>query len=139
MPAERPNGRQIIEEAKRLIAEIHPDTDIDDVDRWRHHAVTLLADSDDPLTREIATQLRDGQMSLRDLCRVSEYREYLFGGVAEVTDVAAVFEAAVASLRPDDSSEPATDQADDGVGDEGGDTDSMESIVMERGRFAAFG
>lgn len=47
----------------------------------RRKLYELLADSDDPLWREIGTQLRDGQMQLRDVLGVDAYTTHLIDAI----------------------------------------------------------
>jgi hypothetical protein len=47
----------------------------------RHHLYDLLANADDPLWAEIGTQLRDGQMRLRDVWGVDAYCTHLIDGI----------------------------------------------------------
>lgn len=43
----------------------------------RHKLYELLADSDDPMWKEIGTQLRDGQMQLHEIFRIEAYASHL--------------------------------------------------------------
>jgi hypothetical protein len=45
--------------------------------RRRHKLYELLADSDDPMWKEIGTQLRDGQMQLHEIFRIEAYASHL--------------------------------------------------------------
>jgi hypothetical protein len=47
----------------------------------RNQLYELLADSDDPLWKEIGTQLRDGQMRLRDIWGVDAYCTHLIDSI----------------------------------------------------------
>jgi hypothetical protein len=47
----------------------------------RKRLYELLADSDDPLWKEIGTQLRDGQMRLRDIWGVDAYCTHLIDSI----------------------------------------------------------
>ena len=47
----------------------------------RRKLYELLANSDDPLWKEIGTQLRDGQMQLRDVFEVDAYATHLINAV----------------------------------------------------------
>lgn len=47
----------------------------------RNQLYDLLANSDDPLWREIGTQLRDGQMRLRDVWGVDAYCTHLVDAI----------------------------------------------------------
>ena len=49
----------------------------------RRRLYELLADSDDPLWAEIGTQLRDGQMRLRDIWGVDAYCTHLNDAIDE--------------------------------------------------------
>lgn len=64
----------------------------------RSHLYDLLADSDDPLWAEIGTQLRDGQMRLRDIWGVDAYCTHL---VDAIDRHHSDFPAALAKARED--------------------------------------
>jgi hypothetical protein len=49
----------------------------------RRRLYDLLADSDDPLWKEIGVQLRDGQMQLRDIAGVEAYGNHLIDAIAK--------------------------------------------------------
>lgn len=56
---------------------------IADVQGRRQRVFQTLADSDDPMWREIGEQLRDGRMGIRDVMRVDAYWEKVQQGLAE--------------------------------------------------------
>ena len=49
----------------------------------RHRLYQLIAESPDPLWREIGAQLRDGQLRPTQVLSVPEYREHLQAGMAD--------------------------------------------------------
>ena len=65
----------------------------------------LLAASDDPLWKEIGTQLRDGQMQLRDIGGVEAYRTHLIDAIDEH---GSDFPTALAKAREELEAEQAT-------------------------------
>lgn len=56
---------------------------IADVPGRRQRVFEALANSDDPMWREIGEQLRDGRMEVRDVLRVEAYWEKVQQGLAE--------------------------------------------------------
>lgn len=56
---------------------------IADVQGRRQRVFEALADSDDPMWREIGEQLRDGRMEIRDVLRVEAYWDKVQQGLAE--------------------------------------------------------
>jgi len=73
----------------------------------RRHLYDLLANADDPLLSEIGTQLRDGQMRLRDVWGVDAYCTHLVDGIDKHR---ADFPAALAKAREDLEADQSTRQ-----------------------------
>jgi hypothetical protein len=70
--------------AESLLAKIESlpiAAELADPTRRKHLIYERLAASEDPVTREIGEQLRDGAMRVRDLWAIPEYRQVLERGI----------------------------------------------------------
>lgn len=70
------------EELHELAAHDQRYADLLDPQRRRDLLFRMMADSGDPMWREIGQSLRDGSMGLRDILRVEAYREKVETGLA---------------------------------------------------------
>jgi hypothetical protein len=60
---------------------------VHDQQRRRHLIATMMADSDDPIVREMGQQLRDGLVTPQQLLSVPEYLEKLESGYEKLAQI----------------------------------------------------